>query len=172
MVCAVPPCFRKEIGSRGVDIKGLFRMHQFNKVEQVVVSNEKDSFIHLDKKQEISEDFFKSLKIPFRVIEICSGDLGAKFAKQYDIEAYFPRQKDYQEVTSAGNVTNYQAVSLNIKYIDNGIKKYCHMLNNTMVATSRAMVAIIENFQNKDGSINVPKVLIKYMGRKKKIHPT
>ncbi len=168
-VCAVTPCFRKEIGGHGMDMKGLFRMHQFNKVEQVVVTTADDSFKMLESMQKITEDFFKSLKIPFRVIEICSGDLGAKFAKQYDIEAYFPRQKEYQEITSAGNVTDYQAASLNIKYIEKGNKKYCHLLNNTMVATSRAMVAILENFQQKDGSIKIPRVLVPYMNGIKKI---
>lgn len=170
-VCAVTPCFRKEIGGHGIDTKGLFRMHQFNKVEQVVVTLEENSFKMLEEMEKITEDFFRSLKIPFRVVEICSGDLGAKFARQYDIEAYFPRQKEYKEVTSAGNVTNYQAVSLNIKYMDNGKKKYCHLLNNTMVATSRAIVTILENYQQKDGSVKIPKVLVPYMNGIKEISP-
>ena len=119
--------------------------------------------------QKISEDFFKSLKIPFRVIEICSGDLGPKMSKQYDIEAWFPRQNDYKEVTSAGNTTTYQAASLGAKYIDGEEKKYIHMLNNTMVATSRTIVAIIENFQKKDGTITIPKPLRRYMNGKRKI---
>jgi len=173
-VCAVTPCFRKEIGAHGVDTKGLFRMHQFNKVEQVIVCREEDSFKILEEMEKITEQFFKSLGVPFRVVELCSGDLGAKFAKQYDIEAWFPRQCEYKEVTSAGNCTNYQAVALNVKYMDKDKKKYVHMLNNTMVATSRAMVAILENFQQKDGSVVVPKVLRQYMngisviGKKKK----
>lgn len=162
-VCAVTPCFRKEIGGHGVDTKGLFRMHQFNKVEQVVVCREEDSFKILEEMQKITEQFFKSLEIPFRVVELCSGDLGAKFAKQYDIEAWFPRQKEYKEVTSAGNCTNYQAAALNVKYLDKSQRKFVHILNNTMVATSRAMVAILENYQQKDGSVVVPKVLRKYM---------
>ena len=166
-VCAVTPCFRKEIGAHGVDTKGLFRMHQFNKVEQVVLCKPGDSFKMLEEMQKITEAFFKTLKIPFQVIEICSGDLGAKFAKQYDIEAWFPRQNAYKEVTSAGNCTNFQSQALNIKYIKNGEKEYPHILNNTMVATSRAMVAIFENFQQKDGSIKIPSVLHKYTGFKK-----
>jgi seryl-tRNA synthetase len=167
-LCTITPCFRKEIGGHGVDSKGIFRMHQFYKVEQVIISNQEDSFKYMEEMEKISEDFFKELKIPFRVIEICAGDLGPKMARQYDIEAWFPREQKYKEVTSAGNTTDYQAVKLNIKYIDEeGNKKYVHMLNNTMVATSRAMVAILENFQNSDGTINVPKPLKKYLGKKK-----
>jgi len=162
-ICAVTPCFRKEIGAHGVDTKGLFRMHQFNKVEQVVYTKPKDSFKMLEEMQGITERFFKSLKIPFRVVELCSGDLGGKFAKQYDIEAWFPRQNAYKEVTSAGNCTDYQARRLNITYIGSEGKGYVHILNNTMVATSRAMVAILENFQQKDGSVKIPRVLHKYM---------
>ncbi len=165
--CASTTCFRKEIGGHGVDTKGLFRMHQFNKVEQVVFATKDNSFKLLEEMESITEEFFKSLEIPFRVIEICSGDLGGKFAKQYDIEAWFPRQNEYKEVTSAGNCTDYQARRLNIRYIDEkGNKEYVHILNNTMVATSRAMVAILENFQRKDGSIAIPKVLHKYLNLK------
>ncbi|HLC72573.1 MAG TPA: serine--tRNA ligase [Candidatus Nanoarchaeia archaeon] len=168
--CAVTPCFRKEIGGHGVDMKGVFRMHQFNKVEQVVFSTPEKSYKEMEAMQKITEKFFQSLKIPYRVIEICSGDLGAKFAKQWDIEAWFPRQKAYREVTSAGTCTDYQARALNIKYINkHNEKQHVHILNNTMVATSRAMVAILENYQQKDGSIKIPTVLQKYMFGLKKI---
>src|SRR3989344_1982685 len=166
-LCALTPCFRKEIGGHGVDMKGLFRMHQFNKVEQFCVSAPEDSYKILNEMQKISEKFFESLEIPYKVIEICSGDLGNKMAKQYDIEAWFPRQNAYKEVTSAGNVTDYQARRINVKYYENGEKKIPHMINNTMVATSRAMVAILENYQQKDGSVLVPKVLQKHVGFKK-----
>ncbi len=168
-LCASTPCFRKEVGSHSLDTKGLFRMHQFNKVEQVVFCSEEVSYKILEEMQKITEDFFKSLEIPFRVIEICSGDLGSKFSKQYDIEAWFPRQKKYAEVTSAGNCTDFQARALNTKYIDGEDKKYVHILNNTMVATSRAMVVILENHQQKDSTIKIPKVLWKYMNGKKVI---
>ncbi len=160
---AATPCFRKEIGSHGVDTKGLFRMHQFNKVEQVVLTLPEDSYKMMEEMQKITEEFFQSLEIPYRVLEICSGDLGPKFAKQYDIEAWFPRQGKYAEVTSCGNCTDFQARALNIKYLDGNDKKCVHILNNTMVATSRAMVAILENYQNKDGTVTVPKVLVPYM---------
>ena len=165
-LCTVTPCFRKEIGSRGVDTKGLFRMHQFNKVEQVMLSSKENSFDRLEEMEKITEDFFESLEIPFRVIEICSGDLGDKFAKQYDIEAWFPRQEGYKEVTSAGHCTDYQSRKLNIKYATGKEREYVHLLNNTMVATSRAMVAILENFQQKDGSVKIPKVLHEYLNFK------
>src|SRR3989344_1716281 len=166
-IFAATPCFRKEIGGHGIDTKWLFRMHQFNKVEQVIFAKPEDSLKTLNYMQSLTEKFFKSLGIPFRVIEICSGDLGNKFAKQYDIEAWFPRQNEYKEVTSAGSCTDFQARSLNIKYLDkNNEKRYAHILNNTMVATSRAMVAIIENFQQKDSSIKIPKILHKYTGFK------
>ena len=167
-LCTLTPCFRKEIGGHGVDSKGIFRMHQFYKVEQVIISNQEDSYKYLEWMQNISEDFFKQLKLPFRVVEICAGDLSPKMARQYDIEAWFPREQKYKEVTSAGNTTDYQATKLNIKYVDSeGNKKYIHMLNNTMVATSRAMVSILENFQNKDSTINIPKPLKKYVGKRK-----
>ncbi len=171
-LCALTPCFRKEIGSHGVDTKGLYRMHQFNKVEQVVYSAPEESFKVLEEMQEITEEFFKSLKIPYRVIEICSGDLSPKFAKQYDIEAWFPRQNKYGEVTSAGNCTDFQSRALNIKYYDKDQKVHPHLLNNTMVATSRALVAILENYQNKDGSVKIPDALLPYMFGKKRIGVT
>src|SRR3989338_4184833 len=164
--CAVTPCFRKEIGGHGVDMKGIFRMHQFNKVEQVVFSRPEDSYKQLEYMQKVTEKFFQSLKIPYRVLEICSGDIGAEFAKQYDIEAWFPRQRAYREVTSAGNCTDYQSRKINVKYYKDGEKKIPHMINNTMVATSRAMVAILENYQQKDGSILIPEVLRKYLDLK------
>lgn len=167
--CALTPCFRKEIGSHGVDTKGLFRMHQFNKAEQVVLCAPEDSFRMLEEMQKITEEFFQSLKIPYRVIELCSGDLSPKFAKQYDIEAWFPRQEKYAEVTSAGNCTDYQSRALNIKYYDKEEKKHPHILNNTMVATSRAMVAILENYQQRDGSVKIPDVLVPYMQGRKSI---
>jgi len=167
-VCACTPCFRKEIGSRGVDTKGLFRMHQFNKVEQVVVCHPSESFKIMEEMQKITEEFFKSLEIPYRVIEICAGDMNQKVIKQYDIEAWFPRRQEYAEVTSASNCSYYQSMGIDIGFInEEGKKEHTHTLNNTMVATSRAMVAILENFQQKDGSVLIPKVLHKYTKFKK-----
>ena len=142
-------------------------MHQFNKVEQVVFTTPKDSSKMLEEMQKITEEFLKTLKIPFRVVELCSGDLGDKFTRQYDIEAWFPRQKAYKEITSAGHCSDFQARALNIKYLDKEERKHVHILNNTMIATSRAMVAILENNQQKDGSIKIPTPLQKYMNNQK-----
>ncbi len=158
------PNFRKELGSHGIDTKGLFRMHQFNKVEQVVICKPKDSWKLFEEMQKYSEELMQKLRLPYRVVSICSGELGLKQSKQLDIEAYFPREKKYKEVTSCSNCTLYQAANLNIRYINNkGKREYVHILNNTALATSRIMRAIIENYQKKDGSIKIPNVLQKYM---------
>lgn len=164
------PCFRKEIGSHGVDTKGLFRMHQFNKVEQVILCKPENSWRMFDEMQRYSEEIIQKLKLPYRVVNICSGSLGTKQAKQLDIEIYFPREKKYKEVGSCSNCTSYQATNLNIKYINKkGERRYVHTLNNTALATSRIMRAIIENYQQKDGSIKIPAVLQKYMNNLKTI---
>ena len=162
-LCCVTPCFRKEIGGHGVDTKGLFRMHQFYKVEQVVFSDPSQSYNILEQMEKITEEFFRKLGIPYRVVEICSGDIGSKQSKQYDIEAWFPRQKKYAEVTSCSNCTDYQSRRLNIRYLKkDNTRSHVHILNNTMCATSRAMVAILENCQTK-GCVRIPKVLKPYM---------
>lgn len=164
----ISPCFRKEIGAHGVDTRGLYRMHQFNKVEQVVICKPRDSWKWFDRMQQMSEEMMRLLQIPYRVVNICTGDIGTKMAMQYDIEAWFPRQRTYGEVTSCSNCTDYQARRLNIKYGKRGgARALVHTLNNTGLATSRMMVAILENFQQQDGTVLVPKVLHKYMmGRK------
>lgn len=162
-------CFRREIGSHGIDEKGIFRTHQFNKQEMIIICEPKDSYKWYDKMLKFSLDVFKSLNIPVRVLESCSGDLADLKAKGCDIEAWSPRQKKYFEVTSLTNMEEAQARRLNIK-IDDGKQRYfAHTLNNTVIATSRALVAIMENNQQKDGSILIPKVLQKYMHGKKKI---
>ncbi len=165
----VSSCFRKEIGSHGVDTRGLFRVHQFNKVEQFVFCKPSDSWKIHEELLKNAEDMAKKLGIPYRVVNICTGDIGMIAAKKYDIEAWFPRQKKYGEIVSCSNCTDYQAVSLNIKYRKEGSeeKEYVHTLNSTAVATGRMMVAIIENCQNKDGTITVPEALQKYVGKKK-----
>ncbi|HLC84782.1 MAG TPA: serine--tRNA ligase [Candidatus Nanoarchaeia archaeon] len=163
-------CFRKEIGSHGVDTRGLFRTHQFNKVEQVVICKPEESKKFYDEMLKNSEEFFQALELPYHVLDLCSGDLSAVKAKSCDIEAWMPRQEKYREVCSLSNCTDYQTRRLNTKVADKqGNKYYPHSLNNTVVATSRAMVAILENYQNKDGSVTVPKVLVPYMMGKKKI---
>ena len=163
-------CFRKEIGSHGINEKGLWRTHQFNKVEQFIFCTSEDSDKYYEELLKNSEEIYKALKIPYRILEFCSGDLSSWKAKSCDIEAYRPTTKGYEEVGSLTNCTDYQARKLNIKVVrKNNEREILHTLNNTAIATSRALVAILENYQNKDGSITIPSVLVKYMNGKKKI---
>lgn len=162
-------CFRKEIGSHGIDEKGVYRTHQFNKQEMVVICEPKDSYKWYDKMLNLTVDIFKKLDIPIRILECCSGDLADLKAKSCDIEAWSPRQKKYFEITSLTNMEDAQARRLNIKIEDKGRRYFAHTLNSTVIATSRALVAIAENNQQKDGSIKIPKILVKYMGGKKVI---
>jgi len=163
-------CFRKEIGSHGIDEKGLFRNHQFNKVEMVVICRPDESMKFFEEMQGITVEIFKELGIPIRILGICSGDLGDLKHIQVDIEAWSPRKKAYFEVGSCSNLTDCQARKLKIR-VDNGKgEKYApHTLNNTALATSRAMVAILENYQQKDGTVKVPDVLVPYMHGEKVI---
>lgn len=164
-------CFRKEIGAHGIDEKGLFRSHQFNKIEMIVICkpDTKESEKFYKELQEITIEIFKGLQIPIRVLKICSGDLGDLKYEQVDIEAYSPRKKDYIEVGSCSNLTGSQARKLKISTRIKNQKATPHTLNNTAIATSRALVAIIENNQQPDGSIIIPEVLRPYMQGKEKI---
>ncbi|PIO04586.1 serine--tRNA ligase, partial [Candidatus Woesearchaeota archaeon CG08_land_8_20_14_0_20_43_7] len=160
-------CFRKEVGSRGIDTKGLFRTHQFNKVEQIILCRPEDSWRLHEEILANSEDLFKALELPYRIVNICTGDLGIVAAKKYDLEVWMPRQNGYKEACSASNCTDYQARRLNIKCgKEGGDKRVLHTLNNTAIATSRVLVAILENYQNQDGTVTIPKVLRPYMGGK------
>lgn len=160
-------CFRKEIGSHGIDEKGIFRNHQFNKVEMIVICKPEESEKFFEEMKKITLEIFKGLEIPVRVLKICSGDLGDLKYEQIDVEAYSPRRNDYFEVGSCSNLTDAQARKLGISTRVKNERIVPHTLNNTAIATSRAMVAILENFQNKDGSVSIPKVLHKYMHKKK-----
>ncbi len=160
------PCFRKELGSHSLDTRGIFRVHHFNKVEQFIFCKPEDSWKFHEELLKNAEEIFQELEIPYRVVNICTGDIGIVAAKKYDIEAWFPRENLYREVVSCSNCTAYQATRLNIKYRKGEEKEYIHTLNSTAVATSRALRAIIENYQQKDGTIKVPKVLQKYIGKK------
>lgn len=162
-------CFRKEIGSHGIDEKGIFRTHQFNKQEMIVICEPEDSYKWYDKMLEYSSELIKKLDLPFRILECCSGDLANLKAKSCDLEVWSPRQKEYKEITSLTNMEESQARRLNIKIENKGKRYFAHTLNNTAIATSRIMVAILENNQNKDGSITIPKVLVPYMSGKKEI---
>ncbi|MBS3114725.1 serine--tRNA ligase [Candidatus Woesearchaeota archaeon] len=160
------PCFRKELGSHSIDTRGLFRVHHFNKVEQFIFCKPEESWQFHEELLSNAEGIFQKLKIPYRVVNVCTGDIGTVAAKKYDVEAWSPRESLYREVISCSNCTSYQAVRLNVKYRKGEEKEYVHTLNSTAIATSRAIRAIVENYQQKDGSIKVPAVLQKYMGKK------
>lgn len=160
----VSECFRKEAGAHGKDTKGIFRVHQFSKVEQFVFCKPDESWKLHEELLKNAEEIFKSLEIPYRVVNICTGDIGTVAAKKYDIEAWMPGQKAYREVVSCSNCTGYQAVRLNVKYGKyGGDKEYVHTLNSTAIANPRAIVAILENHQAADGTIKMPKALHKYL---------
>jgi len=156
-------CFRKEIGSHGIDERGLHRVHQFNKVEQFIVCKPEDSWKIHEELLKTSEELMKKLKLPYRIVNACTGDLPVTTAKMYDIETYMPREKKYKEVGSCSNCTSYQAVRSNIKYHSKKGKENVHTLNSTAIATSRILRAILENYQTKEGYIKIPIVLQKYM---------
>ena len=157
--------FRREIGGHGVDTKGFFRMHQFNKIEQFVFCRPEDSWTWHEKLRANGEAIYRALEIPYRVVNVCTGDIGTVAAKKYDIEGWFPRQNAYREVISCSNCTDYQARRLNTRAGKVGGEKFFpHTLNSTAMATSRGLVAVLENYQEKDGTVGVPKVLRPYMG--------
>jgi seryl-tRNA synthetase len=163
-------CFRKEIGSHGIEEKGIYRTHQFNKVEMIVICKPEESDKYWDDMNKISIEIFSNLELPFRILEICSGDLGDLKYRQVDLEVWSPILKEYYEITSCSNLTDTQARRLNIKFVDEHNNRiHPHTLNNTAIATSRALVAVLENHQQKDGSIKIPKALQKYIGGKKVI---
>ena len=164
-------CFRKEAGAHGRDMKGIFRVHQFEKVEQFIYCRPEESWREHERMLALSEEFFKQLGIPYRVMLLCSGDMGKISAKTYDIEAWMAGQNAYREIVSCSNCLDYQARRLGIRFRDktNEETRLVHTLNSTLVATERTMVAILENFQTEKGSVGVPKVLQKYMGGLKEI---
>jgi seryl-tRNA synthetase len=160
------PCFRKEAGAHGKDMKGIFRVHQFEKVEQFVYCRPDESRREHERMLAVSEEFFRQLGIPYRVMLLCSGDIGKISAKTYDIEAWMAGQNAYREIVSCSNCLDYQARRLGIRFRDktNEETRFVHTLNSTLVATERTMVAILENFQTSNGSVKIPEVLQKYMG--------
>jgi seryl-tRNA synthetase len=168
-LAGISPCFRREIGAHGLDTKGLFRVHQFTKVEQFVFCKPEDSWRIHEELLSNAEEVFQNLEIPYRVVNICTGDIGTVAAKKYDIEAWMPRENEYREVVSCSNCTSYQAVRLNIRVRDKSdfeSKQNVHTLNSTAIATSRVMRAILENYQEKEGSVEIPRVLRPYMNDK------
>ncbi len=163
----VSPCFRKEAGAHGRDQKGIFRVHQFDKIEQFVFARPEESWREHEKMLSVTEDFYQNLEIPYKVMLLSSGDMGKVSAKTYDIEAWMTGQNAYREIVSCSNCLDYQARRLKIRFRDktNEETQYLHTLNSTLIATSRVLVSIMENFQTKDGHIVIPKVLQKYMGK-------
>lgn len=157
-------CFRKEAGSYGKYSKGLYRIHQFSKVEMYVYCLPEESEKIHQYLLSLEEKIFQGLEIPYRVVEMCTGDLGSQAAKKFDLEAWMPGRGDWGEITSTSNTTDYQSRNLNIKY--KPLNKYVYTLNGTAIAMPRAIIAILENYQTKDGTIKIPKVLQKYMGIK------
>ncbi len=165
-LAGISPCFRREVGSYGKDTKGFFRVHQFNKVEQVVltVADEEETRKWHEKMLEFSEQILKELKLAYRVMLMCTGDMGAGQRKKYDIETWFPSQNKYRETHSASYFNDFQARRLNIRYkTKTGETKYVYTLNNTVIATPRILAAILENYQQEDGSVVIPQVLQKYI---------
>ena len=165
------PCFRKEKGAHGIEERGVYRIHQFEKQEMIVVCKPEDSKMWFDKLWQNTVDLFRSMDIPVRTLECCSGDLADLKVKSYDVEAWSPRQKKYFEVGSCSNLSDAQARRLKIRVNGKDGKYFAHTLNNTVVAPPRMLIAFLENNLNADGSVNIPEVLRPYMGGKDKLIP-
>lgn len=167
-MAGISPCYRSEVGSYGKDTKGIYRIHEFMKVEQVVIckASMTEGEQWLDTLRQISEEILQELQIPYRVLNICTGDMGAGKYKMYDIESWMPARKNYGETHSDSNLTDWQARRLNLRYRDaEGVIKYAYTLNNTAVASPRILIALLENFQQADGSVLVPEPLRAYVGK-------
>jgi seryl-tRNA synthetase len=170
---AYTPCFRREAGSYGKDTRGLIRQHQFNKVELVKFARPEDSYEELEKLTQNAEEVLRRLGLPYRVIVLCAGDMGFSAAKTYDIEVWLPGQSRYREISSCSNFEDFQARRGNIRYKPRGGKKteLVHTLNGSGLAVGRTVVAILENFQQPDGTVIIPEALRKYMGGAERIEP-
>lgn len=168
-ICGFSSCFRSEVGSYGKDTKGLYRIHEFMKIEQIILC-ENDyniSMKYFEEMRGIAEEILQELELPYRIIQTCTGDMGAGKYRMDDIETWMPSRNNYGETHSCSNLGDWQTRRLNIKYEDeNGDKKFAHGLNNTVIASPRILIAILENYQQKDGSVRVPDVLQKYVGKK------
>ncbi len=159
-------CFRREAGAAGKSQKGLYRVHQFSKVEMFAITREEDAEKMHEEFLKIEEEIYNKLEIPYRILDVASGDMGAQAYKKYDLEAWMPGRQEFGEITSTSNCTDYQSRRLNIRYKDkSGENKYAFMLNGTAIAVPRVLIAILENFQNEDGSVNIPNELIPYLGK-------
>ncbi|WP_333023644.1 serine--tRNA ligase [Wolbachia endosymbiont of Pentidionis agamae] len=165
---AYSECFRKEAGSAGKDTRGMIRQHQFGKVELVSITTEEESSSELERMTNIAEEILKKLELPYRIMLLCSGDMGFAAQKTYDIEVWLPGQNKYREISSCSNCGAFQARRMNTKYYTQNkkVKKYAHTLNGSALALGRTIIAIIENYQNSDETISIPDVLQKHMGSK------
>jgi len=172
-LAGISTCFRKEAGAHGKDTRGIFRTHQFNKIEQFIFCTPEQSWQLHEELIQNAENLVQKLELPYRIVNVCTGDIGTVAAKKYDIEAWMPAQNDYREIVSCSNCTDYQARRLNIRYREKEgapTKGFTHTLNSTALATGRTIVAIFENNQQEDGTIIIPKVLRKYMDYKETIN--
>lgn len=162
---AYTPCFRREAGSAGRDVRGLMRQHQFDKVEMVKVCTPETSYDELEKLTADAEDVLKTLNLPYHVVNLCSGDIGFGSAKTYDLEVWLPSQNKYREISSCSNCEDFQARRMGLRYrpSDGGRPLFAHTLNGSGIAVGRTLIAVIENYQNEDGSINIPEALVPYM---------
>jgi seryl-tRNA synthetase len=163
---AYTPCFRREAGSYGKDVRGLMRQHQFNKVELVKFVKPEESYDELESLTKDAEDILQRLNLPYRVVALCTGDLGFAASKTYDLEVWLPAQQRYREISSCSNFTDYQARRASIRFRRAGKKgtEFVHTLNGSGLAIGRTLIAVLENYQQKDGSVVVPEVLRPYMG--------
>jgi seryl-tRNA synthetase len=171
-LAGISTCFRKEAGAHGKDTRGIFRTHQFNKIEQFIFCKPEDSAKLHEELLLNAEEILQKLELPYHVVNVCTGDIGTVAAKKYDIEAWMPAQNGYREVVSCSNCTDYQGRRLGIKYREKegaAPKAFVHTLNSTAIATGRTIVALLENNQQADGTISIPAVLRKYMGDSEKI---
>ena len=171
-LAGISTCFRREAGAHGKDTRGIFRTHQFNKIEQFIFCKPEDSSRLHEELLQNAEGLLQKIGLPYRVVNICTGDIGTVAAKKYDIEAWMPAQNGYREVVSCSNCTDYQARRLGVRYREKegaAPKGFVHTLNSTAIATGRTIVAILENNQQEDGTIIIPEPLRRYMGNKEKI---
>ena len=158
------PCFRKEVGAAGKDIHGMIRQHQFYKVEMVSITNQQTSYDELERMVHIASTLLQRLDLPHRIMLLCTGDMGFSSTKTYDLEVWLPSQNGYREISSCSNCEDFQARRMMTRYKDtNGENQYCHTLNGSGLAVGRTLIAILENYQNADGTIEIPEVLKKYM---------
>jgi len=167
----VSSCFRREVGAHGLSDRGIWRVHQFTKIEQIVICNPDDSWEHHEELLTNAVELWDSLGLHYRVVNICTGDMGTVASKKYDLEAWLPGANAYKEVVSCSNCTDYQANRLRMRYRTSEGNSAVHTLNSTAVATSRALVAIMEQYQNEDGTVRVPDVLVPHMGGQAVLHP-